>query len=275
MTGTLVVCATPIGNLDDASPRLATSLRQADVVYAEDTRRSQTLLRRLGIDRRLRSYFAGNERARAEELARHLESDKTVALITDAGMPGISDPGFSAVRVAVDVGAIVTVVPGPSAVTAAIAVSGLRSERFAFEGFLPRKGGARATRLAELAAEPRTMVVFASPERVERDLADLADALGSDRPVAITRELTKLHEEVWRGTLAEALAAELTTRGEITIVLAGAERDDGADLEAAITEAADLVERGVGISAAARIVADQFGVRRRAVYEALLRSQKG
>ncbi|MBT8207536.1 MAG: rRNA small subunit methyltransferase 1, partial [Acidimicrobiia bacterium] len=159
MTGTLVVCATPIGNLGDAPPRLAEALGSADVVYCEDTRHSRKLLDALGVDRPLRSYFVGNEAERSKEVKRRLEGGDTVALITDAGMPVVSDPGHSAVVAAIEAGATVTVVPGPSAALAALAVSGLPSERFVFEGFLPRKASERGDRLADLAAEPRTLIM--------------------------------------------------------------------------------------------------------------------
>ena len=227
MSGRLILCATPIGNLSDVSQRLRSTLEGADKVYAEDTRRTKTLLRHFGIERSLRSYFAGNEDDRAAEIAAAVTGGLTVALVTDAGMPTIADPGHSAVKAALAAGAEVTVVPGPSAVTAALAVSGLPSERFVFEGFLPRKGKARRERLMALAGERRTIVVFAAPSRLARDLESLRTSLGSDRAIAVTRELTKLHEEVWRGSLAEAVAqwaGDGVARGEFTLVVAGATR---------------------------------------------------
>lgn len=267
--GMLILCASPIGNLADAPPRLAEALGSADVVYAEDTRRARILLGHLRVSRPVRSYFVGNETGRSVELAGRLAAGETVALLTDAGVPGISDPGLSAVRAAVEAGAMVTGVPGPSAVTMAVAVSGLPADRFAFEGFLPRQGRKRAERLSALAGEPRTLVLFCSPGRLAADLADLAAALGGDRPCAVCRELTKLHEEIWRGTLAEAAARweENPARGEVTLVVGGAP-EPGPDLDAALAEVQALVEEGSPLSAACRVVAERRGIRRRALYEA-------
>jgi 16S rRNA (cytidine1402-2'-O)-methyltransferase len=275
MTGRLVICATPIGNLGDASPRLAEALRQADVVYAEDTRRSRVLLSALGIDRPLRSYFIGNEEQRSEELAGHLEAGRTVGLITDAGMPSISDPGLSAVQSARRVGAEVQVVPGPSAVTSALAVSGFDAQRFVFEGFLPRKGPERKERLAALAFEPRTIVVFSATHRVDKDLADLADHLGADRQVAVCRELTKRHEEVRWGTLAEAIAhlEDRGARGEFTVVIQGA-APVVPSVDEALAEALRRISAGESLAAAVREVATQSGVRRTVLYEAALDATK-
>jgi 16S rRNA (cytidine1402-2'-O)-methyltransferase len=270
MPGTLILCAGPIGNLGDAPPRLAETLRSADVVYAEDTRRARVLLDHLGVARPLRSYFAGNEAERAGELGRRLEAGETVALLTDAGMPTISDPGLSAVRAALQAGAVVTGVPGPSAVTLAVAVSGLPADRFVFEGFLPRRGADRTRRLASLAAEPRSMVLFCAPGRLAADLEALAEALDGGRACAVCRELTKLHEEVWRGTLDEGAGrwAEGPVRGEVTLVVAGAP-EAAPDLEGAIAAVEALVARGTAVSEACREVAAERGVRRRALYEAV------
>jgi len=275
MTGRLIVCATPIGNLGDASPRLAETLRDADLVYAEDTRRSQVLLAALGIDRSLRSYFVGNEEQRSAELAGHLEAGKSVALITDAGMPSISDPGVSAVQGARRVGAEVVIVPGPSAVTAALAASGFDARRFVFEGFLPRAGPERKQRLTALAAEERTMVLFCATHRAARDLADLAAGLGSDRPVAVCRELTKLHEEVRWGTLEEAVAhlEDRGARGEYTVVIRGADPTVPA-FDDALDEALRRIADGDSLAAAVREVATEYGIRRRALYEAALDATK-
>jgi 16S rRNA (cytidine1402-2'-O)-methyltransferase len=277
MAGKLVLCGTPIGNLGDVTRRLAEVLAVADVVFAEDTRRSGTLLRSVGVDRPMRSYFAGNEAQRATELRERLERGESVALITDAGMPTVSDPGLSAVRVARSVGAEISVVPGPSAVTAALAVSGLPSDRFVFEGFLPRKGGDRSKRLDEIAGEARTVVIFSAPSRVAGDLVDLAAALGGDRAVAVTRELTKLHEEVFHGTLADAVRrwpAGGKILGEFTLVVAGAEpvaEDPGMLLGEVDAEQA----QGVSRSDAVRIVAARHGVSRRALYDAAIRGRGG
>ncbi|MFH1330605.1 MAG: 16S rRNA (cytidine(1402)-2'-O)-methyltransferase [Actinomycetota bacterium] len=270
MPGTLILCAGPIGNLADAPPRLAEALRSAAVVYAEDTRRARILLGHLGVSRPLRSYFAGNEAERAVELGRRLEAGETVALLTDAGVPTISDPGLSAVRAAVEAGAVVTGVPGPSAVTLAAAVSGLPADRFAFEGFLPRRGERRDQRLRSLAGEPRTMVFFCAPGRLAEDLAALAAALGGGRACTVCRELTKVYEEVWRGTLEEAARhwAESPARGEVTLVVAGAPAA-APDLEGAVAHVEEMVAQGSAVSAACRVVSGEWGIRRRALYEAV------
>ncbi|MEA2002358.1 MAG: 16S rRNA (cytidine(1402)-2'-O)-methyltransferase [Actinomycetota bacterium] len=274
MTGNLILCATPIGNLGDTSTRLKTALTAADLIYAEDTRRAATLLQALGVQTKVRSYFLGNEARRSEELAARLESGSTVALITDAGMPSIADPGLSAVQAARAVGAEVTVIPGPSAVTAALAVSGLPAERFVFEGFLPRKGKDRSRRLTQLASEERTAVLFSAKKRVVDDLTDLAAVLGPDRPVVVTRELTKAFEEVWHGTLATAAKhwADEQPRGEFTLVVGGAIHEPP-DLESAVTQATNAIESGDSMTDAVRRIASDTGVSRRDLYEAVLRAR--
>jgi 16S rRNA (cytidine1402-2'-O)-methyltransferase len=274
VTGRLTLCATPIGNLGDTSARLKAVLKDADLIYAEDTRRAATLLQALDVQTKVRSYFLGNEARRSEELAARLEGGATVALITDAGMPSIADPGLSAVQAARAVGAEVTVIPGPSAVTAALAVSGLPAERFVFEGFLPRKGKDRTRRLAELAREERTAVLFSAKKRVVDDLADLAAILGPDRPVVVTRELTKVFEEVWHGTLATAAEhwADEQPRGEFTLVIAGAIHEPP-DLDSAVTQATSAIESGDSMTDAVRRIASDTGVSRRDLYEAVLQSR--
>lgn len=276
MSGTLILCGTPIGNLSDLSVRLGEVLRAADVVFAEDTRRSGLLMQRVEATASLRSFFAGNEQVRSEELGSLLASGQTVALVTDAGMPAVSDPGLTAVRVALEVGAAVTVVPGPSAVTAAIAVSGLPSERFVFEGFLPRKGASRRARLRALAAEERTAVLFVSPSRLKSDLTDLVDELGPDRPLVVTRELTKLHEEVWRGTLGEGCQewSQREPRGEFTIVLGGAPAKESTVTEG-VAAARSLMSQGISTAEAARQASALTGVSRREIYEALHSEEPG
>src|SRR5436190_14538327 len=202
---TLVLAATPIGRIDDASPRLADELATADVIAAEDTRRLRRLASDLGvaISGRVVSYFEGNEQQRLETLLEAMRDGLRVVLVTDAGMPSVSDPGYRLVAAAVEAGVDVTVVPGPSAVLAALAVSGLPVDRFCFEGFLPRKAGERSRRLADLADEPRTMVFFEAPHRTAAALTAMAETFGEARPGAVCRELTKTHEEVVRGGLAE------------------------------------------------------------------------
>ncbi len=226
-TGTLVLAATPIGDPRDAAPRLGEELATADVVAAEDTRRLRRLLADLGVapPGRSLSYHEHNEAARTPELVDRLVAGERVVLVTDAGMPSVSDPGYRLVAAAVEAGVRVTCVPGPSAVLMALAVSGLPVDRFCFEGFLPRKPGERAEALAELREERRTMVFFEAPHRLAETLAAMADAFGPDRRAAVCRELTKTYEEVRRGTLAELVDVGRGRRqGEITVVVAGAER---------------------------------------------------
>ena len=275
VSGKLILCATPIGNLGDTSARLQEALAAADLVYAEDTRRAAKLLRALDVRTPVRSYFVGNEQDRARELGGRLSEGQTVALVTDAGMPSIADPGLSAVRAAIGAGAEVTVVPGPSAVTAALAVSGLPAERFVFEGFLPRKGRERRNRLEAIASEMRTTVLFGAKSRLVRDLTDLRDYLGPDRETVVTRELTKAFEEVWRGSLGEAVDAWSgeAPRGEFTIVIAGATRETP-DFEHAVSEVGAAISAGESMTDAGRRVSAQLGLSRRELYEAVLRSQK-
>ncbi|HET6167443.1 MAG TPA: 16S rRNA (cytidine(1402)-2'-O)-methyltransferase, partial [Marmoricola sp.] len=226
--GTLVLAGTPIGRVEDAPPRLAAELAGADVVAAEDTRRLKRLTSDLGIELtgRVVSYFEGNEQARTPQLLEALQTGDRVVLVTDAGMPSVSDPGYRLVAAAVEAGIPVTAVPGPSAVLTALAVSGLPVDRFCFEGFLPRKAGERSRRLDALADETRTLVFFEAPHRTGAALQALADAFGADRPAAVCRELTKTHEEVRRGDLGNLVAwAEEGVRGEVTIVVSGATAD--------------------------------------------------
>jgi 16S rRNA (cytidine1402-2'-O)-methyltransferase len=270
--GTLVLCSTPIGNVDDAPPRLAHVLAAADVVAAEDTRRLRRLTSHLGVrPAAVVSLFEGNERARTSDLLARLTAGATVALVTDAGTPTVSDPGYRLVAAAAEAGVRVTVVPGPSAVTAALAVAGLPTDRWCMEGFLPRRAGERRSRLAELATERRTLVLLEAPHRLPAMLADLAAGFGADRPAVVCRELTKTYEEVRRGTLAElADWAAGGVRGECTVVVAGAtastpvvERDLAALV--AIEVAAGLT-RKEAITAVARTT----GAPRRAVYDAVV-----
>lgn len=271
MPGQLYLCATPIGNLGDASPRLIETLQSVDVVYAEDTRRSGRLMTALGVSVPLRSFFVGNERQRASELARDLESGKRVGLITDAGMPGVSDPGATAVDVARDCGAEVIVIPGPSAVTAAVAGSGLVDGPFVFVGFLERKGSRRGAELAAMAVDQRPTVLFSSPHRLGADLADLEQACGADRSICVGREITKVHEEFWWGTVSEAVQRWTVEkpRGEFTLVVSGGLPPEP-DLAGAVRQAQQLVEEGMSPSQAARTAAAQTGVGRRVIYEQLL-----
>lgn len=271
VTGTLVLAATPIGQVEDAPPRLAAELAAADVVAAEDTRRLKRLVGDLGVTLtgRVVSYFEGNETARTPALLESLLAGERVLLVTDAGMPSVSDPGYRLVAAAVEADVPVTAVPGPSAVLTALAVSGLPVDRFCFEGFLPRKAGERARRLASLATEERTMVFFEAPHRTQAALEAMAEAFGGERPAAVCRELTKTHEEVRRGPLASLVewAAE-GVRGEVTLVVSGASpavaSSDPADLLAAV---ADLEADGVSRKEAIVEVARRAGVPKREVYD--------
>jgi 16S rRNA (cytidine1402-2'-O)-methyltransferase len=271
-TGRLILLGAPLGNPADASTRLRDVLGTADVVAAEDTRRLIRLARDLGVTvpGRIVSYFEGNEERRTPELVEVILAGHTVALVTDGGMPSVSDPGYRLVRATLDAGAPVTAAPGPSAVTTALALSGLPCDRFCFEGFLPRTAGARRSRLRALAAEERTLVLFESPHRIAAALTDLAAAFGPDRPAALARELTKTYEEVLRRPLGELArwAAEGEPRGEITLVVAGApavapEPPGEDELRAAVAarEAAGESRRD-----AVTAVATEYDLRRRDVY---------
>lgn len=275
MPGTLILCATPIGNLGDAPPRLREALESADVVYAEDTRRAQTLLVHLGVRATLRSYFVGNEQERAGELAAHLADGETVALVTDAGTPVVADPGVTAVRAAREVGAVVTAVPGPSAVTMSLAVAGFGGDRFVFEGFLPRKGGERTKRIRAIGAEERTVVCFTTGSRVARDLADLAAVSPPDREVVVCRELTKVFEETWHGRLADASAhwEEAVTKGEFTLVLAPV-ASAPVSLEDGIALVRSRIDAGERPSDAAKAVARETGLPRSDLYAGALGGQR-
>jgi 16S rRNA (cytidine1402-2'-O)-methyltransferase len=268
--GALVLVATPIGNLGDLSPRAVEALRTADVIAAEDTRRTRALLTHAGVPggARLVAVHEHNERMRAAELVERIRKGARVALVTDAGTPGISDPGERFVRVCVEAGVRVEVVPGPSAVLAALVVSGLPTARFVMEGFLPRTGRDRADRLAGVASEPRTTVLFEAPHRLAGTLADLAAACGGDRRVVVARELTKRFEEVWRGTLADAAAraGEHEPRGEHVLVLEGAPGPTEPD-DAAVREAVGrLLADGASTRDAAAEVAAALGVPKRRAY---------
>ncbi|MFV1961377.1 MAG: 16S rRNA (cytidine(1402)-2'-O)-methyltransferase [Acidimicrobiia bacterium] len=268
--GRLYVCATPIGNLGDISERLRETLLTADVIYAEDTRRTSKLLQHIGAKTTTRSLFAGNEKARSRKLVDDVRAGKKVVLVSDAGLPTVSDPGAEAVRIVQDEGLSLTVIPGPSAVTTAITLSGFGGDRFSFEGFLPKKGKERSRRLSQLGFEDRPVVIFASPHRLADDLRDLLDAVGVDRRVAVTREMTKLHEEIWVGTLGEAVERWTgEVKGELTLVLEGGSLTP-MSAEAAIAEARSLIATGASPSEAARSVAQDSGVSRRVIYQALI-----
>lgn len=271
MSGRLLVVGTPIGNLADLSPRGREALASADVIACEDTRRTGRLLQLVGIDKR--PLLVSNEHTehdRASQIVDRIAGGETVALVSDAGMPGVSDPGQRVVAAVAGAGLHVEIVPGPTAVVSALVASGIVNDRFVFEGFLDRKGAGRAAQLAEIAAQPRTTVFYESPKRIVKTLTDLAEACGPERRAAVARELTKLHETVVRGTIAElaAVVAETTPKGEFVVVVDGtpvvvAERTDA--------ELVELVEAEVAAGASRRdavqAVADATGIPRRRVYD--------
>ncbi|MFD0278677.1 16S rRNA (cytidine(1402)-2'-O)-methyltransferase [Kitasatospora sp. NPDC127111] len=275
MTGVLVLAGTPIGDVSDAPPRLLTELATADVIAAEDTRRLRRLTQALGVTPagRVVSYFEGNEVGRTPELVEALLGGARVLLVTDAGMPSVSDPGYRLVAAAVAADVKVTAVPGPSAVLTALALSGLPVDRFTFEGFLPRKTGDRARQLASIAAEPRTMVFFEAPHRIAEALAAMAEAFGAERPAAVCRELTKTYEEVKRGPIGElAEWAAGGVKGEITVVVAGA--PPAAPQELTPAELARLVavreEAGERRKEAIAAVAAELALPKREVFDAVV-----
>jgi 16S rRNA (cytidine1402-2'-O)-methyltransferase len=274
VAGRLVLGGAPLGQPGDVGPRLRHALAEADVLAVEDTRRLHRLAADLEVSLtgRVVTFHDSVERARLPGLLAALRDGQTVLLLTDGGMPSVSDPGYTLVRAAIEAGVEVTSVPGPSAVTTALAVSGMPVDRFCFEGFLPRRAGERRTRLAALADERRTMVFFESPHRLADALADAAAAFGPARPAAVCRELTKTHEEIRRGPLADlaAWAAE-GVKGEITLVVAGAP-DEPVELSAAELAAAVAAEEAAGASRkdAIRAVVVRTGLPRRTVYDAVL-----
>lgn len=269
--GRVILAGTPIGDRRSASPALVETLRDARIIAAEDTRRLRDLLRRLDVETAARvvSYFEGNEVARTSELIECLRDGDDVVVATDAGMPSVSDPGYRLVTAAIEHDIVVTSVPGPTAVTTALAISGMPTDRFCFEGFLPRKSGERRRRLAELADEPRTTVVYEAPHRLADLLDEAAEILGTDRRAAVCRELTKTYEEVRRGGLAElAEWARENARGEITIVIEGA-RGNSVSLDEAVEMVADLADDGIKPSKAVAQVARATGVDRHELYDAV------
>ncbi len=273
-TGTLVLAGTPIGNTEDASPRLRRLLAEAEVVAAEDTRRLAGLARRLDVrvSGRVVSFHEHNEAERADDLLDVVAGGGTVVVVSDAGMPSISDPGFRVVGRAVERGLPVTVAPGPSAVLAALALSGLPTDRFCFEGFLPRKAGDRERALAALATEPRTMAFFEAPHRIADTLAAMAVAFGVSRPAAVARELTKTFEEVLRGPLGElaAQAQERELRGEICLVVGGAPPKGPVPLEELVPAVLARVDDGERLKDVVGDVAGEHGVPKRELYAAAL-----
>ncbi|MEU6849293.1 16S rRNA (cytidine(1402)-2'-O)-methyltransferase [Actinacidiphila alni] len=277
--GVLVLAGTPIGDPADAPPRLTAELLAADVIAAEDTRRFRRLTQALDVhpSARVVSYFEGNESGRTPELVEALEGGARVVLVTDAGMPSVSDPGYRLVAAAVERDIKVTAVPGPSAVLTALAVSGLPVDRFCFEGFLPRKAGERLSRLREVAADRRTLVYFEAPHRIDDTLAAMAEAFGEERRAAVCRELTKTYEEVKRGPLKElALWAADGVRGEITIVVEGAPEPGPADLDPAelVRRVVAREEAGERRKEAIAAVAAEAGLPKREVFDAVVAAKR-
>lgn len=272
--GVLIVAATPLGNPADASTRLRDALAGADIVAAEDTRKTRRLAADLGvrIGGRVISHYDAVESRRAQDLADQVAEGLTVLVVSDAGMPAVSDPGLAAVRRCIELDLPVTCLPGPSAVTTALVLSGLPSDRFCFEGFLPRRAGQRRQRLRNLAGEQRTQVFFESPRRVQQCLSDMVEIFGPDRRAAVCRELTKVHEEVLRGTVAELVERTADVLGEVTLVVAGAEPEhqDPAELVGRVEE---LVASGMRRSEAVAEVARINDVPRRELYEAVMRQR--
>jgi 16S rRNA (cytidine1402-2'-O)-methyltransferase len=277
VSGTLFLVGTPIGNLGDLAPRATETLANADLIAAEDTRRTGRLLAGLGIGRPpMVSLFEGNEAKRTVELLERLRRGDSVALVTDGGMPAISDPGFRLVRACADEGIDVRVVPGPSAPIAALVVSGLPTDRFVFEGFLPRARGDRTARLEALRMETRTVVVFESPKRFRSLLRELIEIVG-DRRVVVARELTKLHEQVVRGRASDVVAelGDADPKGEIVLVIEGRPEGATADLPAAVDEANALIAGGMKTRPAARTVAERHGLGANEVYRAIVEANTG
>jgi len=276
--GRLDVVATPIGNLSDLSPRAQEVLAAADVIAAEDTRHTGTLLKAIGVSRPLVSLHAHNESNRVPELLARLAAGDSIALVSDAGTPLLSDPGYELVSQAALAGCDVRAIPGPSAITAALAVAGLPTDRFCFEGFLPSRSSERRTRLEAVAADPRTLVFFEAPHRIEECLVDLAAVFGMERRAAVARELTKAHETTYRGTLAE-LAEKAKTepnfaRGEITIVVQGAQRSEDKAEALQLEKVVGLLVKELPPSRAAALAAQLTGARRNEAYALALRLAK-
>jgi 16S rRNA (cytidine1402-2'-O)-methyltransferase len=270
--GRLYIVATPIGNLDDITLRALSVLAEVDLIAAEDTRHTRLLLARHGIDRPLAAVHEHNEEQQAPRLVERMEQGESIALVSDAGTPLLSDPGYRLVRLAAEKGIEVVAIPGASAVTAALSVCGLPTDRFVFEGFLPARRAARMKRLSGLRGEPRTMVFFESSHRIEDCLADLQEVLGPGRPAAVCRELTKRFETVLRGSLSD-LSSRVQgdpnqRKGEFVVVVGGAAAGGDADFAAALALATELLDP-IGASQAARIAAKLHGVSRRELYNAL------
>jgi len=271
--GTLYIVGTPIGNLEDMTFRAIQVLKEVSAIAAEDTRHTGKLLQHFQIKTPQISYHDHNRLSRLPEILSRLQQGQAIALVTDAGMPGISDPGYELVKACADEGLPVVPIPGPSAAITALSASGLPSDRFVFEGFLPAKGSDRRARLEALKPESRTLILYEAPHRLQQTLQDFAATFGGDREIALGRELTKLHEEIWRGTIAEAIAyySNREAYGEFTIVLAGAEPSELVLTEDAIkAELQSLINQGISRSQASRQLAQQTALPRRQLYQLAL-----
>lgn len=271
--GTLYIVGTPIGNLEDITFRALEILRKVDLIAAEDTRHTGKLLQHFQIATPQISYHDHNRRGRLPELVQRLSQQTTIALVTDAGMPGISDPGYELVKACVDAGISVVPIPGVSAVVTAVSAAGLPTDRFVFEGFLPLKGQERQTRLETLQTEPRTLVFYEAPHRLKQTLQDLLNWMGADRSIVLARELTKLHEQFWRGTVAEAITYYQTRepQGEFTLVVAGHQTTEPQLSESALlAELQHLIQQGLSRSQASRQLAQQTALSRRQIYQLAL-----
>jgi 16S rRNA (cytidine1402-2'-O)-methyltransferase len=276
MAGVLFLVGTPIGNLEDLSDRARSTLASVDLVVAEDTRRTGRLLRSLGIRSPQLSMFEGNEDRRAIQVVARLEAGEDVAVVTDGGMPLVSDPGYPLVARAIERGIEVRVIPGPSAALTALVLSGLPTDRFAFEGFLPRRRGDRAARLAAIRDDPRTSILFESPRRAAALLREVVSTMGDGRRVALCRELTKLHEEVLRGTAGDVVRAvgDRELKGEIVLVVEGNPKPASPDTAALLEEVRQLVERGMRTREAARSVAERHGASANALYRMIVEGER-
>ena len=274
MAGSLILVPTPIGNLGDISPRAAEALAQADFIAAEDTRVTLRLLNHLELKKSLVSYHEHNKQKSGPQILQRISAGETCALVTDAGTPAISDPGEDLVRLCAEAGIMVTAIPGPCAAITALAVSGLKTDRFTFEGFLPAQKKQRRERLKALVAEDRTMILYEAPHRLPDTLKELSEALGPDRKITLCRELTKLHEEIQRVTLGDAVTyySEIAPRGEFVLILAGralpTEAPQAVSMEDCLEAVRLLREDGMGLKDAVRQVSREYGVPKNALYDA-------
>ncbi|MGD0076917.1 MAG: 16S rRNA (cytidine(1402)-2'-O)-methyltransferase [Candidatus Binataceae bacterium] len=269
--GVLYVVATPIGNLGDITLRAIKVLGEVDLIACEDTRRTATLLTTHGIRKPMVSYFEHNELKRVPDLVERLKQGAAIALVSDAGTPAISDPGYRLVRAALDAGCRVVSVPGPSAMTAALSIAGLPTDRFCFEGFLPTRSAARKKALAALKHEPRTIVFFEAARRLPEVLAEMAEIFGADREAAIVREVSKIYEETIRGTLRDLAATGAQLKGEVTLIVAGAAESEIPASDASGLTVEALREAGMGLKQASDLIAQLTGRSRREVYQEALR----